>query len=123
MLSTLAFVYASTFDSLEPGRVLRLLRRLAEGQGIIRPDLLVIMSVDVDVGLQRRATFRHSEQYRVWFDAEFLTRYQEFYRVLAPRALTCPTVVIDTSSLSCDAVCKELVRSYSDWTAASHSIS
>ena len=118
VLSTLAFVYATTFGSHESGRVRRLLRRLTEGQGLIRPDLLVILSVDVRVGLQRRAMFRDSEQYRVWFDPEFLARYQEFYRVLAPRALTCPTVVIDTSSLSYNSVCRELVRSYSNWTAA-----
>lgn len=109
VLSTLAFVYASTFRSHEPRRVRRLLRCLAEGQALIRPDALVIMNVDVEVGLQRRAVFRDSEHYRVWFDPEFLTRYQAFYRVLAPRALTCPTAIIDTSSLSFDAVSEELV--------------
>jgi thymidylate kinase len=112
VLSTIAFVYASTFRHHRPARVRRLLQRLDTGQKVIRPDVLVIMHVDVEVGLRRRRTFRESEQYRIWFDQDFLTRYQAFYRVLAPRVLRCRTAVIDTTSLSCKAVVEALVNSY-----------
>jgi thymidylate kinase len=112
VLSTLAFAYASTLDPNELARVLRLLQRLARGQKAIRPDVLVIMNVDVEVSLQRRRTFRQSERYQVWFDQDFLTRFQAFYRVLAPRFLRCPTAVINTSSLSRKGVVEALRHSY-----------
>lgn len=97
LVSTLAFVYAS---SDEPTRLERLLTMITECGPFICPDAIVIMRTEVCTGLRRRSTFQNDPAYRRWFDQEFLTRYDAFYRLVAPGLLRCPTFQIDTSSLS-----------------------
>jgi thymidylate kinase len=111
VLSTLAFAFASTGPRGDRSRLCHLLGRLAEGQRCVRPDVVVIMHVDVEVGLARRRSVLCNEKYRAWFNRDFLTRFQEFYRVVTPRIVTSPTKVIDTSSLSREATCNVLAAS------------
>jgi thymidylate kinase len=113
VLSTAAFVYASAIHrGSRRNRVDRFLRYLTQGPAFLKPDGLIIMQVAIDVGIARRPTFRYSDRYRPWFDADFLRRFQEFYRRIVPRVLACPTTIVDTSALSRQEVVGVLERSY-----------
>lgn len=103
VLSTLAFAYATTADcSIE--RIEQTAALLVGTPGFTLPDALLLMHVDIDVSLRRRQSYRGTTAYKQWFDRHFLERLDEFYRVVAPHLLPCPTIEIDTTLASPSAV-------------------
>jgi thymidylate kinase len=103
VLSTLAFAYAESKEcSVE--RTKQTAALLAGAPRFTLPDTLLLMYVDIEVSLQRRESFRGSTTYKPWFDRQFLQRLDEYYRVVVPRLLPCPTIEIDTTLASPSAV-------------------
>jgi thymidylate kinase len=94
VLSSIAFQYASqpavvAVDTLAP---------LVTKYGpFLLPDAVVILLVDVETSLARRAQSSHNEQYAIWFDRAFLKRYLHFYQAVAASIFPSATF-IETSA-------------------------
>jgi thymidylate kinase len=113
ILSTLGFAYASTASSQNQERFERIVRHFSEGEKVIKPDLFVLMNVDIETGLQRRNAFSQDEHYRTWFDRDFLARYQAFYSTVVPCLLNCAKLTLNTSDLSLEEVTEILANLFS----------
>lgn len=103
VLSTLAFAYAESGES-SVERTRQTAALLAGTPAFTLPDTLLLMYVDIEVSLQRRESFRGSATYRTWFDRHFLQRLDEYYRLVVPHLLPCPTITLDTTFASPSAV-------------------
>jgi len=81
IISTLAFVYAG---SNKEGKILdffnfiELIRQVAKGR-LVRPNLIIVLDVSLDVSISRRKHFIQNSKYNIWFDQEFLFHFQFFY--------------------------------------------
>ena len=80
-LGVLAYRYALVQTSRAPQRVLdhalALVDELHLSQGH-RLDTVVILRLDPTQSLHRRAAHAHDGRYRLWYDPEFLTAYNDF---------------------------------------------
>jgi thymidylate kinase len=100
IISTIAFAYAAAaarvtgYDQL----LARVVDQVRNGAPFVRPDIVLSLSVDVDVGLRRRDASRHVAQYGIWFDRRFLLHFQRFMSHFLAAPAPFPVITVDTSS-------------------------
>lgn len=99
VLGTIAFAYASSMmnnDHLGFIRFTELLLNEALNK-LLLPDAMVILLVNQQISLQRRRKFRYRKQYSLWFNTEFLSHYETFYRSHVHHVVPIHLDVLDTS--------------------------
>lgn len=111
LLSALAFAYA--WSKQDGNR--RLIRRvlgalLHETSGrLVRPDVLVLLSVRPTEGLARRRAMAGEPEAETWRDDRFLTYHAEFYRVYRRAFPARSVVTIDSTGLGLDQTLQSVV--------------
>jgi thymidylate kinase len=102
VLSTFAFAYAK--DSGDSGEFPSCLAQAARLGPFILPDVLMILTVEPQVGRARRAHALHCPEYSQWFEPDFLDRFHEFYCGLSFAGLAKRISRLDTTQLSLEEV-------------------
>lgn len=104
ILSTLAFSYAWACRYSEFGHfaeVLRMVVRNAAGR-LVRPDVLIVLTVDPVLGLMRRRMLGGEPVAEVWRDERFLRHHANFYDEFAGAFPAGVVASLDTSGMSLD---------------------
>ena len=106
-LTTLAFRYAKSTMAGENNEYQELLKYLTAkiADLDIRPNLLILFDVSIEESMNRRRDFSENPLNKTWFNKEFLSVLQGFYRNLIPEiCIAHNNVCIDTTRLSIDQV-------------------
>jgi len=112
IISTAAFAYASAKRHGE-GRhfasVLTMILRDTSGL-LVRPDVLVLMTVDPAVGLLRRRESGDDPRLEMWRDASFLKDHAAFYARFVHALAADVIVTVDTTALTPDDTALTIAR-------------
>lgn len=112
IISTLAFSYASARRSGSGQRfttILKMMLRISHGM-LVRPDILVVLTVDPVVGLLRRPRSRIDKTDHAWPDDSFLRYHAAFYQELICTSLADYVTKIDTTALTPDGTFEAVAR-------------
>jgi thymidylate kinase len=113
-LTTLAYSCALSKkkkSSQEYENLVDYFKKLDKKYDFPRPNYLVYLTIPLTLSLARRADFSHLEEFKNWFDLEFLKYFTEFYKRNLDEFKMPKPIFIDTTKLSEGALIHKITES------------
>lgn len=112
-LTTLAYSYALSKKKKKTQDYKNLMdyfKKLDRKYHFPRPNYLFYLTIPLTVSLARRARFSHLEDFKNWFDLEFLKYFTDFYKKNFSELKMPKPVFIDTTNLNENALMHNIIK-------------